>query len=182
MTEETSTKNSKAVIVRRFCGFLFTYYLVVCCFLGISGFCANNIVSFLGLKDVNIIAHLVQDNGLFIPFVLLTIPVIWILIPLYVLLALFCFVCDKPRFICQPSEISSLHLFLLLFSFALLLFFLGVGIYKGILDIPFNPDLVQMISWILGNVSAIIFTLSLSFKSTFRKRIFIKKEVINRKE
>ena len=169
MIEETNTKNSKAIIVRRFCGYLLGYYFLIFFSLTCSGHFIDFIAHSLGYSDVDIARRLFNlPSALFSLFVVAGIPIFNIGGLLYILLFLYC-LATKERFICSPSKISPFHRSILLSSFIILLisYLFGiVGENENYFGLPF----------IFANLSAMTFLIALALKSTFRKCILMKKE------
>ena len=169
MIEETNTKNSKAIIVRRFCGYLLGYYFLIFFSLTCSGHFIDFIAHSLGYSDVDIARRLFNlPSALFSLFVIAGIPFFYIGGLLYILLSLYCFI-TKRKFSRYPSNIDSFDCFILLSSFVILLFSYLLGIQGK------NEDYFGL-PFIFANLSAMTFLIALTHKSTFCKRIFIKKE------
>ena len=163
MTEETSTKNSKAVIVRRFCGFLLGYYFIIFFSLGCSGRLIDDVAHFWGYTNVDVSYRLFSLPGaLFGLYAVAGIPIVWICGPLYILLSLFCFI-TKRKFIYSPSKIGFFHRFILLSSFIILLVSYLLGVQGE------NEDYFGL-PCIFANLSVMILLIALTIKSTFCKK------------
>ena len=169
MTETETSQNSKAVVVRIFYGYLLVYYVLIYLSLMCSGLLIDAIAPFLGYSDVDVGRRLFNFPGaLFGLFVIAGIPIFYIGALLFILLFLYCFAI-KRRFFCSPSKISFFHCFILFSSVIILLITYLFGIQGE------NGDYFGL-PFVFANVSVITFLIAITLKSTFRKRIFMKKE------
>ena len=165
MTEETNTKNSKAVIVRRFTSFLMIYlYIFGCLFCGFPELVlsAINSNSIYGLSY-----HIAHPYA-----VIMSLIGFWLVFPVFLV---SCFL-QKAHFICEPSKINFFHFLTLIISFVACFIMCAVSLFIDVSEINTNltTEYIVKLQWlflILSSVSC----MALSFKSTFRKRIFMKK-------
>ena len=169
MIEETNAKNSKAIIVRRFTGFLIVYLY------GFGALFTALPQTIFMLTDSGYIYGLHYD---------ITRPyaVFMSLIGFYLIFPIFlisCFLVKSPvrSFKCEACKMSLVHFAILVVSFfgALSLFFMCLffdiwGDYFGT-ERKFSNGYSLLFMILLD-----IFCIALAFKSTFRKCIFMKKE------
>lgn len=167
MTEETNTKNSIAAIIRRFTGFLGVYLY------GFGAlFTALPQVIFM-LADSDYIYGLHYDITRSYA-VIMSFAVFCFIFPIFLISCFFAKSSFK-SFRCEACKISLVHLAVLVVSFLGCLFLFSRYL---LLDIRGEDlEVEQKVSdGLLFMILLDIFCIALTFKSTFRKRIFMKKE------
>ena len=168
--KETNAKNSKAVIVYRFIGFLMLY-LFIFDFL----FCGATV-----LLDI-----ITLGNGVFYQLFYSSLFIkglmdFCFLFPVFFIFFVLSFIINRP-FRCNISKIGFFHLSILIVSFFCCFFLFFACLF---LDVFYGKEtfVQDLISENFANLKRVfmmlltIFCIALACKSTFRKHLFMKKD------